>query len=178
MVTHATCAWPDEGMNTGRALLLSLLCTACPPAQHAGEAEPSATSPTTAAPSFVASASAVATASASGDPVAALPLEVQEHTLDAKVLSVERLTDLTGGVRPVDADPRFVVELELFGVAPAMADDPKGSALSAGNIVYFGVHSPARLFKSDADMTGKRMHFSVTRTRTKHGVKLSALHAE
>jgi hypothetical protein len=59
-----------------------------------------------------------------------------------------------------------------------MADDPPGSALVAGKALAFAVHSPAKVFKGDGDMVGKRMHFSVTRTRTKNGVSLGALHAE
>ncbi len=174
-------------MNAARALLFSLLSAACSPAPQAeAPADPGATAAASAmaseAPPHAASTAPAesAAASASGASGAALPLEVQEHTLDAKVKAVLPMAENANrsDVRLVDADPRFVVQLELLGVAPAMADDPKGSALVAGTTVWFGVHSPARLFKTDADMTGKRMHFGVTRTRTKTGVSFGALHAE
>jgi len=166
-------------MKLSSVLTVTLSCAACSPAPRAGDSaiEPSASTAPIELASATVSASPAPTESA--PPGAAVPLEAQEHTLDARVKSVSAIGTKSGtGVFSVDADPRFVVELELFGVAPGMADDPPGSVLTAGSVVSFAIHSPARLFKSNGDMAGKRMHFSVTRTRTKGGVSFSALHAE
>jgi hypothetical protein len=169
-------------MNAARALLVSLMCTACPSAPHAEEAAvPGPAASATSNPPDLASATSIASVAAAesgSSSAAAVPLEVQEHTLDAKVKSLTPIAAKSGNVFPVDADPRFVLELELLGVAPGMADDPKGSALTAGSTVAFAIHSPARVFKAEGDIVGKRLHFSVTRTRTKSGVSFGALHAE
>ena len=166
-------------MNAARVLVLALVTAGCPPAQHAEERAETSAAPTSSAPVDVASAAPSASAPAlSADPAAAVPLEVQTHTLDAKVKSIVPIGQKAGNVYVVDADPRFVIELELMGVAPAMADDPPGTGLSAGKTVAFAVHSPAKVMKSDADMVGKRLHFSVTRTRTKNGVEIGKLAVE
>jgi hypothetical protein len=164
------------------AALLLVTLTACPPAPRAEDPVVEPTASVAAGPSDVASAAPPASASAAATATATStstePAEMQTHTLDAKVKSITPFGQKAGDVYVVDADARFVIELELMGVAPAMADDPPGSALTAGKTVAFGVHSPTKLFKSDANMVGKRMHFSVTRTRKKNTVEIGALQVE
>lgn len=118
--------------------------------------------------------SATTQASISAPPPKPEDVETQEHTLDATIEAIEPLEAGQATVWPVDTDPRFLVTLKVHGVAPQMADSPKGTSVAAGEKISFAVHSPARTFE-DPSPAGKRMQVMVTRERSSTGVRYSGL---
>ena len=94
--------------------------------------------------------------------------------LSPETFEAEWVGDATGPA----VGARFRGHVKRNGRGPTYWTTCRVSECEPGKVFAFAVHSPARVFKGDGDMVGKRMHFSVTRTRTKNGVSLGALHAE
>lgn len=92
----------------------------------------------------------------------------EEFRMSATVQDIVALSNYSGTVMPVDADPRFAVIMRVDSMTPSLTKFPKGAAVS------FAVHSPSRLFGA-AEAKGKSYDFVLRRETTGEKTRFSSL---
>lgn len=93
---------------------------------------------------------------------------------EARVESVRMMSEYAGVAKPVHADPRFALVLQVANVSPV------GMGIASNSREAFLIHSVAKLFRGGGieDSVGGVFEFSVQRTQTPGGARWSDLRVE
>jgi len=89
-------------------------------------------------------------------PASPAQTKAEEIHLRAAVKAVVPLTDFSGKVTPVDADPRFALTVRIVAASPSVEQ------FSNGAVVTLAIHSPTLLFAGDVK-EGKTYDFYLRR---------------